>query len=425
MKLEEPRRTRSGGDDTSPGVDRREFLRTAALVTTGLALAPTLADALSAGAAPATWPPGVFRQARAGEPYGPLQPPDANGIRLPRGFTSRIIATTEQPVAGSQYRWHYSPDGGACFPAPDGTRDYVYVSNSETIGSAGGGVSAVRFAYDGRILGAYRILADTHINCAGGGTPWGTWLSGEEHGNGQVWECDPFRASQGVARNALGVFTHEAAAVDPIDEHVYLTEDRPDGRLYRFVPAAYPDLTRGRLEVAAVGTPRGSWAPVEWIVVSDGTVGASSPRPAGSTNFVGGEGIFWHHGAIYFTTKGDNRVWKLDTRRQRLTIVYDDAFVAGAPLTGVDNVVVTRANEVIVAEDGADMQLVLLRPGEVVGPLLQVVDQEGSELCGPAFSPRGDRLYFSSQRALGIPEILHGLGITYEVSGPFRGRRRN
>jgi uncharacterized protein len=408
-------------DQTSVG--RREFLRSAAIIGTGLAFAPSLFAAGPAAGTPVLTP-SVFHQARAGAPYGPLQPPDANGVRLPHGFTSRIVATTDQPVAGTSYLWHNSPDGGACFAANGCSRDYVYVSNSETIAAAGGGVSAIHFAGDGRIVDAYRILAGTQLNCAGGATPWGTWLSGEEHGNGQIWECNPFRASQGVARPALGVYKHEAAAVDPVHQHVYLTEDAPDGRLYRFVPSAYPDLARGRLEVAAGGSTRGRQARVEWIVVSEGPLGASNPRPAGSAAFNGGEGIFWHRNAVYFTTKGDNRVWKLDTARQTLSVVYDDDLVAGAPLRGVDNVVVSRAGEVVIAEDGTDMQLVVLRPGRVVGPLLQVVDQPGSELAGPAFSPAGDRLYFSSQRALGAPDVLHGIGITYEITGPFRGRRR-
>jgi secreted PhoX family phosphatase len=399
-------------------MDRREFLRTAALGGAGLALASQLGGIATAAAG---LPPGVAPQPASGFPYGPLRPPDANGIRLPAGFTSRVVARSNKAVAGTTYRWHFSPDGGACFRAPDGSGDYVYVSNSETLAPAGGGASAIRFAANGKIRDAYRILKGTNGNCAGGRTPWNTWLSGEEWFSGQIWECDPFRRGNGSPRPALGFFSHEAAAVDPARKQLYLTEDAPDGRLYRFTPRSYPDLSAGRLEVARVRAPVGANAQVNWITVSHGPIGATGPRPSGSTAFDGGEGIWRHGDAIYFTTKGDNRVWKLNARRQLLTVVYDDDLVSGAPLRGVDNVVVSRAGEVLVAEDGGDMQLVVLRPGTVVGPVLRVVGQDGSEITGPAFGPRGDRLYFSSQRARGV-QADGGLGITYEIRGPFRGR---
>jgi secreted PhoX family phosphatase len=79
----------------------------------------------------------------------------------------------------------------------------------------------------------------------------------------------------------------------------------------------------------------------------------------------------------------------------------------------VDNVVVARSGDVYVAEDGGNMQLVILGPDESVSPFLEVTGQSGSEITGPAFSPDGSRLYFSSQRG-------GSGGITYEVRGPFR-----
>ena len=88
------------------------------------------------------------------------------------------------------------------------------------------------------------------MNCAGGPTPWGAWLSCEEIEGGLVWECDPSGRDRAEARPALGAFPHEAVAVDPDGERLYLTEDRPDGRFYRFTPDAYPDLSAGLLEVA-------------------------------------------------------------------------------------------------------------------------------------------------------------------------------
>src|SRR3954447_18215264 len=75
-------------------------------------------------------------------PYGDLLPADANGIQLPQGFASRIVAQTGHAVGASNYLWHSSPDGGACFVYPTG--GWVYTSNSE-VGGGAGGASAVRF----------------------------------------------------------------------------------------------------------------------------------------------------------------------------------------------------------------------------------------------------------------------------------------
>ena len=88
----------------------------------------------------------------------------------------------------------------------------------------------------------------------------------------------------------------------------------------------------------------------------------------------------------------------------------------GGVLTGVDNLVGNAAGDILVAEDGGDQQIVAITTGGTVIPLLQVTGHGGSELTGPAFSPDGMRLYFSSQRG---PGAGLGQGVTYEVSGPF------
>ncbi len=349
---------------------------------------------------------------------GPLEGPDENGLLLPAGFSSRVIARSGQAVGDTGYVWHNAPDGGAVFTTGDG--GWIYVSNSETLPQVGGGCSAIRFAANGDIVDAYRILSDTLLNCAGGPTPWGSWLSCEENPAGQVWECDPLGERDGVARPAMGVFEHEAAAVDEVNRHVYLTEDLEDGRFYRFVYEAPEDLSTGALQVAQVlgDGPEGM---VEWHTVPDPSAASMATRfqVPESTSFTGGEGIWNHEGVIYFTTKGDDRIWTYDTATSMLGILYDAATSSTPILRGVDNVTVSPAGDVVVGEDGDDMQVVAVAADESVVPLAQVTGQDGSEITGPAFGPSLQRLYFSSQRGEDGLDLLGMSGITYEVTGPF------
>ncbi|GAA2344531.1 alkaline phosphatase PhoX [Streptomyces violaceusniger] len=383
---------------------RRTLLRAAVIGGSSAAFGGTLWRG-AAYAAPA--------QPGAG-PYGALGSPDANGVRLPAGFTSRVIARSRQTVAGTSYTWHDAPDGGACYADGSG---WIYVSNSEI--NPSGGASAVRFSSTGAVTGAYRVLSGTRQNCAGGKTPWNTWLSCEEVDRGYVYETDPWGVKAGVRRDAMGRFKHEAAAADPVRRTVYMTEDVTDGCFYRFTPTTWGDLSSGKLEVMVAGS--GTSGPVTWATVPDPT-GATATRNqvSGAKRFNGGEGCYYANATCWFTTKGDNRVWQYDAAAQTIELAYDDSLVTGgtAPLTGVDNVTGASSGDLYVAEDGGNMEICVITPGDVVAPFLRVDGQSGSEITGPAFSPDGKRLYFSSQR--GTSGSSSG-GITYEVTGPFRG----
>ena len=85
----------------------------------------------------------------------------------------------------------------------------------------------------------------------------------------------------------------------------------------------------------------------------------------------------------------------------------------------MDNITGTRGGDLYIAEDGGNMEINLITPEGVVTPFLRLNGQSSSEITGPAFSPDGKRLYFSSQRgASGV--VLGTDGVTYEVTGPFR-----
>jgi hypothetical protein len=342
----------------------------------------------------------------------PLPPgTDPSGLALQPGFTSRIIAKANDAVAGNPFRAF--PDGAATFPDLSVPGGWYLAVNHELPG--GGGVTSIRFAPDGTIVSSTEVLAGTILNCAGGATPWGTWLSCEETEQGRVWECDPTGRNGPMVRPAMGLFVHEAAAAAS-DGRFYLTEDRPDGGFYRFTPTRPGDLGSGLLEIATgSGQEPGH---ITWVRVPDPL---AQERPCrqqldASIEFSGGEGIATQGDAVWFTTKGNNRVWRYDIATEDLAIHYQ----AGRPseLAGVDNLWIDQlSGGLLVAEDGDDMQVVLLRADGSLDVLAQVPDHEGSEITGPCFSPDGQRLYFSSQRgwnSQGLP-----LGVTYEVTGPF------
>ena len=379
-------------------MNRRAFLRRSLCTAVGAAVGESL-WARAARSAPGGLGPG---------PYGPLLPADANGFELPAGFRSRVVARGNELVPGTNHVWHGRADGAAVFPVPGG---YVYVSNSE---KSVGGVGALRFDHDGNLIDAYSICSGSTRNCAGGATPWGTWLSCEETTWGRVFECDPTGVQPQVVRPALGTFKHEAAAVDPAERRLYLTEDQTDSALYRFTPDVWGSLESGLLELAVVTAGVVSWVPVPNPNPVSGQIQTRNQVPEAAL-FRGGEGIVWSRGHVYFTTKGDNRVWDYHPATATLGILYDAALDPIRQLTGVDNIAASRAGDLLVAEDGGNMELVMLTPDYAPAPLLHIVGQDSSEIAGPAFDPLGRRLYLSSQT--GGPSSD---GITYEVSGPFR-----
>ena len=399
-------------------------------------------------------------------PYGALLAPDANGLLLPPGFSSRRLATAYQPVAradgsATSFLWHRASDGGGVIPQPDG--GWIYVSNSEIPIVADecaddpasaycgeqGGCSAIRFDVQGRVLDAYPVLQGTNNNCAGGVTPWGTWLSCEENFGGFVYECDPTGLNPALRLPAMGQFAHEAAAVDPVGKAIYLTEDSADGAFYRFRPAQWPDdgrpdLSVGVLEVAVIGDAPPTRIPfgedlgladivetgpgaVTWMTVANplGLPLECRYQVPTAAVFKGGEGCWYDDGLVFITCKGSNRVWSYDTVGGTMEIVYDAALLGeGAPLTGVDNLVVhADSRDLFVAEDGGNMEIVLISHGDrQVAPFLRYPVPH-SELCGVAFDPSGTRLYFASQGKRHTVDEATGrtvFGEIFEVSGPFR-----
>ncbi|MBB87171.1 MAG: hypothetical protein CMP06_07725 [Xanthomonadales bacterium] len=452
---------------TTVDMRRRELLRYVFYTGAAVSAAPLLTacgqseslggTAPGAGGEPGGGTGGATPMGELTIPSGPLAnigdilAANADDLLLPDGFTSRIVARAGAPaVVGSGYTWHNFPDGGATYLRDNG--GWIYTSNSETLGVPLGGVGTLVFDPDGTLVDSYQILSGTTQNCAGGKTPWDTWVSCEETSDGLCWECDPYNPGQGIAKPSLGLFAHEAIAVDQRHGIVYLTEDSGSGRFYRWVadPADIDPATgrmafeQGTLQCMNVaGYEDGGYEAddaalrelkaVSWVDALNPDQPQGDNRGPG-TVFQGGEGLWFYElpesvrttptggsaptrGLVFFTTKGDNRVWAFDVENQLVELIFDNSQIDPG-FSDVDNLTVSPAGDILVAEDNPDtgvIRIMVVIPNQPAKVLVQLGDTHtGSEICGPAFSPDGSRLYFSSQRAAGAG----GLGQTFEVTIP-------
>ena len=256
-------------------LSRRAFLRRSAAVSAGL-LMPGPLQMLASRVAEA-----ADRKALTARGYGPLRADPARLLDLPEGFQYRALSTallgsdrdprfTQRLTNGELVPARH--DGMAAFPGPDGVT--VLVRNHELLPEHSpavdpgrrrrydrlgtGGTTTLWVDRERNLVRAFPSLSGTLRNCAGGATPWGSWLSAEEcvympgpmdpvvHDrrtdvampHGYVFEVDA-RAEALVVPvpiKAMGRFYHEAVAVDPETGFVYLTEDRSQGLLYRYRP---------------------------------------------------------------------------------------------------------------------------------------------------------------------------------------------
>ncbi|WP_405556602.1 alkaline phosphatase PhoX [Streptomyces sp. NBC_01171] len=469
---------------------RRDFARTTAVTGAGVVLAgsvgalATAPQALAAtdldGAEDAHGHPGIG--------YGPLVPDPDGILALPAGFSYRVVTYSGRTRLESGEPTPSNHDGTAAFAGPRGS--VLLVNNHELKGpraswahpvplteglvydpAAAGGCTVVEVRRDH--VAEWVGIAGTSTNCAGGSTPWGTWLTCEEtedragqngmtKDHGYVFEVDPAdrRANRAPKPlKALGRYAHEAVVVDPKRGHLFLTEDAagPNGLFYRWTPPEGFHHGRGRLRSLADdagvlqafrcfdsggrfvddlsrATRTGTVYGVDWVDVPDRDARTVPVRKQFADGRVTRarklEGMWWGDGGVYVVSsyareespvQHDGQVWFYDPRRRTLTLKV--LLGTGGTFDGPDNITVSPYGGLVIAEDGEGVQhLFGATDGGRTYPIarneLNIGTEsapEYSEFTGVTFSPDGHTLFANIQEP----------GIMLAITGPWKRQRRD
>ena len=465
-------------------LDRRAFLRRSATLAGSVILAPSLAGLAACSRPMAGAAPGRVR-ARGGS-YGELIPStEVPELWIPRGFQATRVSQAKAPMKSGGGPVPPGFDGMASFAMPNGNVRLIRnheigepTNISRPIGDpaksydskGGGGTTSleVRIGSDGRpeLIAEYVSLSGTLINCAGGPTPWGSWVSceettwGERHGreqdHGYCFEVPMSATSEvtPVALKAMGRFVHEALAVDARTGIVYLTEDLlynfedpergPGSGFYRFIPTRRGELAAGgRLQMLAIaGRPRYNtirdqvpFRPMDavWIDVPDPDPAAAETDPSavtrsgqalGAAIFQRLEGCFHADGTIYFdATKGGNagagQVWQYRPTSMdsgELTLIFESP--SKDVLDSPDNICISPRGGLVLCEDGDAVQFVRgLTPGGGIFDIARTTTANATEFAGPCFSPDGRVLFFNQQGSRTHAGTV--VGTTFAIWGPW------
>lgn len=339
--------------------------------------------------------------------------------------------------------------------------------------AAAGGCTTLKFnSNTGEWLEARASLAGTVKNCAGGPTPWGTWLSCEEtvlnvngiddgeafefqKDHGWIFEVPATGTASPVPLKAMGRFKHEAVAIDPRTGIVYETEDQDTAGFYRFLPNEPGKLIAGgKLEMLKVrgredvrtGIKVGQEFDVEWVAIDDverghnaGSVGKDPKNPCGdelgvysqgkaqkATTFARLEGCWFGNELVYLdsTSGGDKQlgqIWQYDPRSERLKLIFESP--SADVLDSPDNLTVSPRGGIVLCEDGdvvphrihgltQDGKLFSFAANNVVlnGEHKGLTgDFRHEEWAGATFSPDGKWLFVNVQTP----------GLTLAITGPW------
>ncbi|WP_200976376.1 alkaline phosphatase PhoX [Echinicola sp. 20G] len=424
--------------------------------------------------------------------YGPLIKDPKGILNLPKGFSYKIISKAGEKMKDG-FLTPGRPDGMGTFEGKDGRviivrnhenspdefeegafgkkneyysevdTDKLYETGKGTLPGLGGTTTLVYNPETGEVEQEYLSLAGTIRNCAGGVTPWGSWLTCEEstvkkggykgqleQDHGYVFEVPASEEpilSKALPIKEMGRFNHEAVAVDPRTSIVYLTEDRGDGLFYRFVPNAPGELQKGgKLQALAItGSPsrdtrnwkdlKGKKFPkntpieVEWIDLEDIDAPEDDLRhrgfQEGAACFARGEGIWFGDEELYFACTNGGEISAGQVFKYVPSEFEGTTDEKGAPgklelfaepndkeiLKSCDNVAIAPWGDLLLCEDDPHPFVVGITPQGMYYKLAENIGFR-TEFAGGVFSPDG-KIYFVN---------IQGAGLTLAITGPWDSR---
>lgn len=406
--------------------------------------------------------------------YGDLVPDPAGLLDLPKGFKYTVISSLGNTMSDG-LEVPDRADGMGCLPLGEDkvalirnhelhprhigkqpqsiqshTSQLAYDTYRTGVALPGGTSTLIYNLKDKRVEKEFLSLVGTVRNCAGGITPWGSWLTCEESvdrpdGNiskdhGYIFEVPA--TADGLVEpkplKAMGRFNHEAAAVDPESGIVYLTEDRGDSLFYRFIPKVKGKLAEGgQLQALVVSSrqgfdsrnwdgqhmPVGEWLDAEWINLDNPESPDDDLRKrgyrAGAAIFARGEGVHWGDGELYFccTNGGQKKLGQImryqpmpqSKGRIQLFLESTDESLYNFG----DNLTVTPQGHLLVCEDQytdvVDNHLRGVTPQGKVYKFARLHAQ--TELAGACFSPDGNTLFVNA----------YSPAKTLAITGPWNG----
>jgi secreted PhoX family phosphatase len=407
--------------------------------------------------------------------YGKLLKDKSGILDLPKNFSYKIIGRSGEKMTDGFFL-PGKPDGMAAFQGinknevvlirnheidpnasfstgPFGKRNemiknlpeeniYDRGKNSPCMGGTTTVVYNVRIQ---KVVRQFLSLTGTLRNCAGGPTPWDTWISCEEtvvssggscsQDHGWCFEVPvsekPLLAKP-VPLKAMGRFNHEAIAVEPESGDIYLTEDRHEGLLYKFVPKIRGQLVEGGKlyaltvkDMSSLDTRNwksqkvkiGQEISFSWLELD----GVDSPKDdlrfrgfrKGAACFARGEGMWYSKGSIYFACtnggrKQNGQVWKITGEKLTLYAEPNDSDL----VDNCDNITVAPWGDLILCEDGGGKQyLDVITPEGKIFKLAKNANSSG-EFAGATFSPDGSTLFVNMQHD----------GLTLGITGPWESK---